>query len=233
MAEILKIESKQKSYLLNNDLLIAGIPYAKTAAAVAALKDGKTDPKSLCAVQVFTLDDTFSMEFNESAGQIILRQEKKCMVEDAAELDDIAAWLIRNLKSRHFRPHNERASEPKNLRFSFISALIIALLTGLFAYLKHTGVLPALGADFPLISSIEPLYNPGGIIIIGAIMVILIQIIILAGNLHRHHYKTVYRKNTTSSRLSVNRSDLVTAQAATSRQLRKQDGHYAFATKIH
>lgn len=233
MAEILQIESKKKCYLLHNDILITGIPVMKINAAITALKEGLTDTKSLWANHVFTLDDTFNLEYQKNAGRIILRQAKKRFVEDAYEQADIAAWLIKNLKNRQYRPHNERASEPKNLRFNFVSTLTIALLAGFMAYLKNSGLLPELSMNFSLAKVIAPSYNTGGIIITGAILVILIQFISLTCSFRKQHYKTVYRKNTSSTRLAVNATGTGNGPTGGTKRIRRNDGHYTFAPKTH
>lgn len=205
MAEILKIESKKKCYLLHDDILITGIPFSKMHEAVAALKEGKTDSKSLWANFVFTLDDAFTMTNDPNTDSLVLQQNKKRFTEDAPELEDIYAWLTKNLKNRHYLPHNERADKPKNLGLAFLTAVIIALLTGLLAYFKITGILPGLDTQGLLTKIVAPFYSTGAIIIMGAVFIIITQIVFLAGSFRKINTKpsTAKRIPNIASRLPI------------------------------
>lgn len=230
MAEILKIESKKKCYLLHDDILIVGIPFAKMQEAVAALKDGKTDSKSLWANCVFILDDTFTMTHDPNIDVLVLQQGKKRFTEDAPELEDIYNWLVKNLKTRHYLPHNERADKSKNLGFAFFTALVLAVITGSLAYLKFAGILPALNPQSRLAEVIAPFYNTGTIIVIGVILIIITQIIFLAGNLRKNKYKTVYCKKDTQYKTIT--ADVYNKQSKQNQaNTRKSNGHYIFAHK--
>lgn len=230
MAEILKIESKKKCYLLHDDILIVGIPFAKMQEAVAALKEGKTDSKSLWANYVFMLDDAFTMTYDPNVKLLVLQQDKKRFAEDAPELEDIYAWLVKNLKIRHYLPHNVRAGKPKSLGLAFAAAVVIALLTGALAYFKVTGILPAFGAQGLLTKIIAPLHNTGIIIIMGVVLIIISQIIFLAGNFRKNKYRTVYCKKDSQNN-AVSTDSHKTQKQADQPNIRKSNGHYTFAHK--
>lgn len=91
MAEILRIDSKKKCYLLHDDLLAVGVPFGKLNSAVVALKDGKTDSKALWTKHIFSLNDDFRMEHDAKTGLLTLSQGECVHIENAAEIDEIYA----------------------------------------------------------------------------------------------------------------------------------------------
>lgn len=175
MAEILRIDSKKKCYLLHENFLAVGVPFTKLNSAVTALKDGKANAKALWAKHVFTLDSNFTMEHDAKNGILSLSQGERHHVEDTAEIDEIYAWLSRNLKQRRFFPVNVPVSNPQKLVRGLVAAAFVLGLATLVYLLQSSGILGFAENNLPLIKTVLGFLDTtniigGALVLIGAII---------------------------------------------------------------
>lgn len=175
MAEILRIDSKKKCYLLHENLLAVGVPFTKLNSAVVALKDGKDNSKALWTKHIFSLDSDFKMEYDARTGLLALCQGDRYHEEDAAEIDEIYTWLSRKLKQRRFFPVNVPVSNPRKLVRGLIAAAVVLGLATLVYLVQSSGILDFAENNLPLIKTALGFLDTtnivgGALVLIGAIM---------------------------------------------------------------
>lgn len=171
MAEILRVDSKKKCYLLHDDLLAVGVPFSKLNSAVVALKDGKADSKALWTKHIFTLSDDFRMEHDPKTGLLTLSQGQRVHIEDAPEMDEIYTWLSRNLKKRRFFPVNVPISNPRKLVRGIIAAAVVLVIAISLFLLQSSGLLNFIAEQIPAAKIVLSFLSAANII--GAALVLI------------------------------------------------------------
>lgn len=145
MADILKINSKKKCYVIHNNLLLVDVPFDQLSECVAALNKGETGARLLWARYVYKLDNRFKMKNDRAEGMLILNDGARKIVENAKELENIALWLSNHLKKRHFLSYSIPVSNLQKLIHGLIAAMSVIVLAIVLFGMQMLGVLEISG----------------------------------------------------------------------------------------